>query len=144
MTIKIKKFEELSTKELYEILKLRSEIFVVEQNCIYQDLDDIDYESTHVFIEDKNQVIAYLRYFNKKDKTDTIQLGRVVTKKHGQGLGKKLLEIAINDIIKTHTKKIFLEGQVYAIGFYEKFGFKVISTQYLEDGILHVDMQLEL
>ena len=88
-----KYFEELSTNELYEILRARAEIFVVEQNCVYQDLDGIDYESLHVFAEEGGKVTAYLRAFYKDE--DTVQMGRVLTLRHGEGLGGKLLREGI-------------------------------------------------
>ena len=145
MNLVVKKFEELTTKELYEILKARIEIFVVEQNCIYQDLDDIDYNSFHIFYEQDGKVIAYLRAFTKKDNESIIQIGRVLTIEHGNGLGKKILEASIHVIKdKTNANKIFMEAQKYASGFYEKFGFKITSDEFLEDGIPHVNMELEL
>ena len=88
--LKTRYFKELNTTELYELLKARSEIFVVEQNCVYQDLDDRDYESLHVFYEEDGKVIAYLRAFRKEE--ETVQIGRVLTVKHGTGLGGKLLK----------------------------------------------------
>ena len=143
MELIIKSFNELSTKELYEILKTRSEIFVVEQNCAYQDIDDLDYDSIHIFIEDDDRVAAYLRIF-LKDK-NTAQIGRVVSLNHLKGLGSKIMEEAIRQIKEIYkVSKIYLEAQCYAIGFYEKFGFKVNSEEFLEDGIPHVKMILEL
>lgn len=144
MKINIKKFDELTTKELYEILKVRAEIFVVEQKCIYQDLDDIDYKSTHIFLEEENEIIAYLRYFPKEDEKDTIQIGRVLTKRHKNGHGKKLLELTLKHLKEVNIKKVFIESQVHAIKFYEKFDFKITSDEYLEDGIPHVDMILQI
>lgn len=114
MELKIKTFTELNTKELYEILKVRSEIFVVEQNCIYQDMDDTDYRSVHIFFEENGIVEAYLRIFEKDPANDIIQIGRVLTRIHGQGLGGELL----------------------------KEGFQICSEEFLEDGIPHVEMKL--
>lgn len=145
MKLVVKEFNKLTTKELYELLKARAEIFVVEQNCVYQDLDDIDYNSLHIFYEQDGKVIAYLRAFDKKGEDNTIQVGRVLTLEHGTGLGKKLIEESIQIIKdKTNANKIFMEAQKYAIGFYEKFGFKVTSDEFLEDGIPHVTMELKL
>lgn len=144
MNLTIKKFEKLTTTELYEILKLRAEIFVVEQNCPYQDLDDIDYDSLHIFLEQNKKVVAYLRIFQNKDDPDTVQIGRVVTLTHGSGLGKKLMEEGIKAIQETNAKQAYLEAQTYCIGFYERFGFKVISPEFILDGIPHVKMQLQL
>ena len=139
-----KTFDELTTKELYELLKARAEIFVVEQNCVYQDLDDIDYKSTHVFCENDNgNIIAYLRLFQRDDDLNIVQMGRVLTLEHGTGLGGKILHEGI-DVAKKYlkAKKIYIEAQKYAIGFYEREGFKVCSEDFLEDEIPHVQMEL--
>ena len=141
MELKIKTFNELTTKELYEILKSRAEIFVVEQNCVYQDLDDIDYKSIHVFYQKEDgRVAAYLRLFYKED-MKVIQMGRVLTLKHGTGLGKRILQEGIKIVeTKMQAEKIYIEAQKYAIGFYEQAGFEVCSEEFLEDGISHVEM----
>ena len=139
----IKLYKDLTIDELYEILKLRSIVFVVEQNCIYQDLDDIDKTSYHIFMKekDKPEIKVYLRVF-EKDK-DTAQIGRVVTaqdkrrKGYASELIKKGIEIAKNEMKKN---KVYLEGQVYASKLYEKLGFKIISDEFLEDGIPHYKM----
>ena len=141
MEIIIKKFNQLTLLELYEILKLRSIVFVVEQNCIYQDLDDIDKDSYHLFMKEKDEVKVYLRIF-EKDK-DTAQIGRVVTaenyrrKGYATQLMKKAIEVIKNELNKS---KIYLEGQVYAKKLYENLGFKIISDEFLEDGIPHYKM----
>ena len=141
MKLVSKYFEELTTTELYELLKVRSEVFVVEQNCIYQDLDDKDYRSLHVFYEEDREVLAYLRAFTKKE--GVVQVGRVLSTTHGIGLGGKILKEGLLQIQeKFHPKKIYLEAQCYAIGYYEREGFKVCSEEFLEDGIPHVEMEL--
>ena len=139
----IKLYKDLTIDELYEILKLRSIVFVVEQNCIYQDIDDIDKTSYHIFMKekDKPEIKVYLRVF-EKDK-DTAQIGRVVTaedkrrKGYASELIKKGIDIAKNELKKN---KVYLEGQVYAAKLYEKLGFKIISDEFLEDGIPHYKM----
>ena len=142
MELKTKFFNELNTTELYEILRARSEIFVVEQNCVYQDLDGKDYESLHVFYEENGRVAACLRAF-MKDET-TAQIGRVLTVKHGTGLGAKLLKSGIEKVRAVmNPKRIYIEAQCYAIGFYAREGFKVCSEEFLEDGIPHVQMIME-
>ena len=139
--MKSKYFDELSTKELYEILRARAEIFVVEQNCVYQDLDGIDDESLHVFAEEDGKVTAYLRAFFKDE--DTVQMGRVLTLRHGEGLGGKLLREGIAQIrAKMQPAKICIDAQCYATGFYEREGFRICSEEFLEDGIPHVQMVL--
>ena len=137
-----KHFEELTTYELYALLKSRAEIFVVEQNCIYQDLDDKDYQSLHVYYEKDGKILAYLRAFWKEK--GVIQVGRVLTLEHGIGLGGKLLHDGLEVIKKQYKpEKVFLEAQCYAIGFYEREGFCVCSEEFLEDGIPHVQMELK-
>ena len=145
MELKSKYFNELSTTELYEILKARSEIFVIEQKCIYQDLDDIDYKSIHIFYQQDNKVIAYLRIFPKEENWDIVQMGRVLSIEHGKGLGGKVLKEGIKFIKeKINAKKIYIEAQCYVIGFYKREGFKICSEEFLEDGIPHIKMELEL
>ena len=146
MDIIIKKFDELTLNELYKIMQLRSQVFVVEQNCIYQDLDDIDKISYHLFIKGNNDMIkAYLRIF-EKDK-DTAQIGRVVTeeKERKKGYATKLMEKGIQ-LIKNEMKKdkVYLEGQVYCKDLYLKLGFEIISDEFLEDGIPHIKMELKI
>jgi len=143
MELRIKTFDELTTKELYEILKSRAEIFVVEQNCIYQDLDDTDYKSIHVFYQNEDgRVTAYLRLFYNDD-INMVQMGRVLTLKHGTGLGKRILLEGIKIAEKKlQAERIYIEAQKYAIGFYEQAGFRVCSDEFLEDGIPHVKMIL--
>lgn len=143
MRLITKFFNELTTSELYELLKVRSEIFVVEQNCIYQDLDDIDYESLHVFYEEDGKVLACLRIFSIGE--DTIKIGRVLSAKHGIGLGGKVLKAGLEKAISTYNpKKIVISAQCYATGYYEREGFTIRSEEYLEDGIPHVRMELDL
>ncbi len=140
----VKAFDELTTVQLYEILKARSAVFVVEQNCIYQDLDDVDYRSLHVFECDaEKHVEAYLRLFEKADEPGVVQMGRVLTVRRGEGLGGAILKEGIQVATeRLGAKEIFLEAQVYAIGYYAKEGFSVCSEEFLEDGIPHVQMRM--
>ena len=139
MNLSIKKFDELTTRELYELLKVRAAVFVVEQNCVYQDLDEIDYRAVHVFLEEQGEVQAYLRVFEKEE--DLAQIGRVLTVKRGIGLGKKIMLEGIRAAKEfMHSRKIYIEAQCYAIDFYKGLGFQVASEEFLEDGIPHVQM----
>ena len=140
-----KNFSELTSHELYEIIKSRTEIFLLEQNIICQDLDDVDYDSLHCFYEERNRVIAYLRAFYADNTKDVVKIGRVLTLNHGNGLGRKLMQDSI-DVIKEKLpcKKICINAQKYATGFYEKFGFNVTSDDFLEEGVVHVAMELEV
>lgn len=145
MEYKFKWFNELTTQELYEILKSRAEIFLLEQKIICQDLDDIDYKSMHFFLENNNRVIAYLRAFYKTEDKKIVKIGRVLTLNHGKGLGRNLLEKSIAEIKNIpECEKICINAQKHAAGFYEKFGFKVISNEFLEEGVVHVSMELKL
>ena len=143
MDIKAKTFCDLTAKELYEILRVRAEIFVVEQNCVYLDPDGKDYDALHVFIEEDGRILAYFRAFQISD--DIVQLGRVLTVQRGKGLGGDLLREGIRQIRERFDPgTVYIEAQCYATGFYEKAGFTVSSEEFLEDGIPHVQMLLKL
>lgn len=146
MELIVKHFNELSTTELYEILKTRFEIFVTEQECIYQDLDDKDQDAIHVFCyNDAGRVAGCLRVFMRDAKNGVAQIGRVVTLEHGKGIGGKILRKGVEVAKKSfNAKKIYLEAQVYAIGYYAKEGFEVVSGEFMEDGIPHVKMELQV
>ena len=143
MTIHIKTFAELTPQELYDLLQLRSEVFVVEQNCPYQDVDGLDQESVHLWIEDCGRVAACARVYRIEG--GFIKIGRVVTplQHRGKGYGRAIME----ESIKVARERfggapILIHAQAYATGFYEKFGFRISSEVFLEDGIEHYEMQL--
>ena len=141
MRITAKYFDELTTRELYEILRLREAVFVMEQTCIYEDIDGADYESLHVFGEEGGKITAYLRAFRKPDEEGVVQIGRVLTAIRGEGLGGEILHEGIRIIEeKMRPERMYLEAQTYAIGFYEREGFRVCSDEFDEDGIMHVGM----
>lgn len=141
----IKRFEQLSATELYDILRARAEVFVVEQSCVYQDLDGIDRDAFHVYSENGGSLDAYLRIFMKDPSSRTAQIGRVLTLKRGCGLGLSILLEGIRAAKEIlHADKVYIEAQVYATGFYEKAGFRTVSEEFLEDGIPHVAMTLRL
>jgi len=138
-----KSFNELTTEELYSILKLRSEVFVVEQNCVYQDIDNKDQKAIHLFILKNEEVIAYTRLFNKGDYFTEASIGRVVVQEEYRkyGLGHLLIKESINAIKKHfNTSKITISAQTYLNFFYESHGFKQVGKEYLEDGIPHIKM----
>ncbi|MBQ5841418.1 MAG: GNAT family N-acetyltransferase [Clostridia bacterium] len=137
-----KYFNELSLSELYEILKARSQIFIVEQRMHCQDIDGIDLTARHCFLEDDGKVLAYLRAFYEEDSKRIVRIGRVLSVTHGIGLGAALMEQAIEDIQKNMPcQTICLDSQKHAIGFYEKLGFETVSDEFLEEGVLHVRME---
>ncbi len=145
MNLIVKRFHELTTTELYEILKARAQIFIMEQSILYQDMDNIDYQSYHCFFMEEDKVVAYLRAFYQDDAKTVVQIGRVLTIKHGNGFGKSLMEQSLKLILeKMPCKKISMDAQKHAIGFYEKFGFQVVSHEFLEEGVVHVVMELDV
>ena len=144
----IKKFSELSTEEIYNILKLRSEVFVVEQNCVYQDIDEKDQKATHLFIEKNSEIIAYTRIFKKGDYyEENPSIGRVVVskKERGKNLGKEIMKKSIYYIKENmDEKKIELSAQKYLDKFYKELQFYSEGEEYLEDGIPHQRMFYDL
>ena len=139
----IKTFDELTAKEVYEILKSRAEVFVKEQKITYVDEDDVDYRSWHVFAMDDGRVTAYLRAF--MDGKDTVKIGRVLTLVHGKGTGTQLMKYAVSQLKdKAGCKIIIMDAQSHAISFYQRLGFTITSEEYLEEGIPHVDMELRM
>lgn len=137
-------FEELSNRELYEILKLRSEIFVVEQNCVYNDLDNLDQEALHLFKLDNGEIVAYARLLKPGTRFPSASIGRVVTRfdKRRNGFSKQLILQAIDYIVSEWSvKSISISAQKYLREFYESLGFEVVSNEYLEDGIPHYEMR---
>ena len=144
MKLNIRHYSELTTDELYEILRARCEVFVVEQNCPYQDLDGLDKRSIHVFYtREDGSVAGCLRLFTLDGAPETVHLGRVVTTDRGTGLGGKMLhEGVLLAQSLLHAKEIVLKAQCYAVGFYAREGFAVCSEEFMEDGIPHVKMVL--
>lgn len=138
-----KEFSLLTVYELYEILKSRTEIFLLEQNIICQDMDDKDKESLHCFFWEDDRVIACLRAYPTA--VDEVTIGRVITLKHKNGLGRELMTKSVQEIKKHFgAKKICVHAQVRSAGFYEKMGFCVISGEFTESGVAHVLMEMEL
>lgn len=143
MEFLVKKFDALSLNELYAILQLRSEVFVVEQDCVYQDLDFKDQNALHVFGFKKDTIVAYTRIFKPGDYFKEASIGRVVVKdtERKYGYGHDLMKASINAVnIKFDTLEITISAQVYLKKFYETHGFKKVGKEYLEDGIPHIEM----
>lgn len=142
-----KHFSELTTGELYEILKLRAEIFVVEQDCVYNDIDDLDKDATHQFLIKDGKLVAYSRLLKPGTRFPDYSIGRVVVHKSGRGtgLGIQMMKEAKSFIRnKWKAKKIKISAQKYLRKFYEDLGFAVITEEYLEDGIPHFGMLYEM
>ena len=138
----IKSFEELNKAELYQIIQLRIAIFIVEQNCPYPDLDDMDQDAQHMWIEDAGEIVCYLRVNPAGSRFTEPSLGRIVTKKshRNHGLAEKLIKKAIDLVCEKESKAIRISAQCYLEKYYEKFGFIKASEEYLEDDIPHIEM----
>ena len=144
MKLNVKKFDELTNDELYDIMKLRISVFVVEQNCAYQDMDENDKGAYHVFFTENDKITAYLRVVDKYVLYDEVCIGRVISTKRRCGLGSKLVSEGIRVALeKFDAKRIIVGAQTYARPFYESLGFVKISDEYYEDSIPHIKMILE-
>lgn len=138
-----KKFNELSIHELYQLLQLRSEVFVVEQDCVYQDIDGKDEKALHVLGLKEGKIIAYVRLFNAGDYAKEAAIGRVVVqqKQRKYGYGREVMNFAILALEEAfNTTTIEISAQVYLDKFYTSLGFVAEGESYLEDGIPHIKM----
>ena len=141
MNFIVKKFEELTNREVYEILKARAKIFMFEQKIWYLDMDNVDYNAYHLFLEEKGEVVAYLRAF-KGENDGEIHIGRVLSVEHNKGLGTDLMNKAIDYFKQNKIKSIVLNSQIPAVKFYEKLGFNTVGEEFIEAGIPHIKMKL--
>ncbi|MES2545323.1 MAG: GNAT family N-acetyltransferase [Bacteroidota bacterium] len=142
----IKPFEALSLNELYQTLRLRSEIFVVEQNCVYQDIDNKDQKALHLLGEYEGQIVAYARLFKASDYFDQASIGRVIVDANfrDKKWGHDMMREAIAGIkLHFNESKITISAQLYLKKFYESHGFVQTSEMYLEDDIPHIEMKRE-
>ncbi len=140
-------FEELTTTDLYQLLQLRSEVFVVEQDCVYQDIDGLDQQAIHVLGFKDQEMLAYARVFKPGIYFKEASIGRVIVKgnSRGQDIGHLLMKKCIHLIQQNfETASIRISAQQYLIKFYEYHGFTSVGEGYLEDGIPHINMVLNL
>ena len=145
MKLTVKHFEELSALELYEIYKLRCAVFVVQQNCVYQDIDDADKVAYHLWLEDDTGITAYARVLPKGITFPEVSLGRVIAVHRRCGLGTEIVREAVRIAKEKFAAEIItIEAQTYARKLYENLGFTQTSEEFLEDGIPHIQMQLHL
>lgn len=139
----IKKFEDLNCKELYKILALRNEVFIVEQKCAYQDCDGKDIFAHHLFLEDEGEIAAYLRIIEKGISFGEVSLGRLLVRSRyrRKGIAREIMEKAIK-FVEEELKEyeIRISAQTYLINFYRSLGFRKVSEVYLEDEIPHIEM----
>lgn len=136
-----KSFPELTVDELYELLRIRSEVFVVEQDCVYQDMDGDDQLSIHLWLTEGDKVVALCRVCPAGTHMEEVSIGRVITTERGKGYGKRIMLDGIK-AAKDHfnARLIEIEAQEYARGFYEQVGFRQSSEPFILDGIPHIRM----
>lgn len=143
MIIEVRNFNELGTQELYDILQLRSEVFVVEQNCVYQDLDGKDTLAVHILGIKNGKLVAYTRIFTPEVLYKEASIGRVIVRKKERkfGYGKEIMEASIKVILDSYGNvPIRISAQTYLLKFYNSLGFVQQGKEYLEDGIPHILM----
>ena len=139
-----KRFQELTVDELYELLRARSEVFVVEQDCVYQDMDGDDQPSIHLWLTDGDKVVAVCRVCPAGTHMEEVSIGRVITTERGKGYGKRIMQEGIAVARECFgAKRIDIEAQEYAHGFYEQVGFRQSSEPFILDGIPHIRMTWE-
>lgn len=138
----VTEFNKLSPADVYNILKLRQDVFIIEQNCIYEDIDEIDLQSEHVMLYDGVMLTAYARIVPAGIKFDDISVGRIVVNRdyRQKGLGKTIVNEVLKILWDRETKKVVIEAQLYLQKFYESLGFKKISEPYDVDEIAHIIM----
>ncbi len=136
-----KSFEELTTDELYDLLRIRSDVFVVEQNCVYQDLDNDDQKAIHLWLTDDGKTVALCRVCPAGTHMEKVSIGRVITTVRGKGYGKQIMLAGIETAKECfNASEIEIEAQEYAKGFYEMVGFRQSSDPFILDGIPHIRM----
>lgn len=145
MELVVKHFSDLSTEELFAIYRLRIAVFVVEQNCPYQEIDEADKAAWHLWLREGEDIVAYARVLPPGITFPTASLGRVIAVKRRCGLGSQILAAALDTAReKFGAAPLTIEAQVYARALYEKAGFRQTSDVFLEDGIPHIQMQIQL
>lgn len=140
-TLHKKKFQELTIDELYELLRIRTDVFVVEQNCVYQDMDYDDQKAIHLWLTADDKVVALARVCPAGTHMAELSIGRVITTERGKGYGKRIMLAAIDAAVEHfQATEITIEAQEYAKGFYEGVGFRQSSDTFMLDGIPHIKM----
>lgn len=138
-------FQELTVDELYELLSVRSEVFVVEQNCVYQDMDGDDQKAIHLWLTVADKVMALARVCPAGTHIEEVSIGRVITTERNKGYGKQIMLHAMDAAVEHfNAKRIDIEAQEYARGFYESVGFMQSSESFMLDGIPHIRMTLTI
>lgn len=145
MDVIIKKYDDLTLDELYDILRIRVLVFVVEQKALCDELDGKDRDAYHVILRQDNEIKGYLRVFSEDESNREVKIGRVLTTERGKGYGRLIMQEGIELARKVYNPKIInVHSQTQAMEFYAKFGFKQVSDVFIEDTLPHVSMNLEL
>ena len=146
MKLEVKPWSELSRKEINDIFSLRSEVFIVEQDCAYQDVDGKDEKAEHVLLSIDEELVGYARVFNENIYFKEASFGRAVVKKkdRGEGYGHLIVDKALEHLKKNKQSSIKISAQSYLKGFYSSHGFVAKGNEYMEDGIPHTAMFLDL
>ena len=142
----IKTFDQLTTSELYELLRIRSEVFVVEQDCVYQDVDNNDQTAIHIWLTKDGKTVAMCRICPEGTKLASTSIGRVITTERGKGYGMLIMKIAINSVMERipAADHIEIEAQLTKQKFYERLGFIATSEPFMMEGLMHLEMKLNL
>jgi ElaA protein len=142
----IKTFDQMTTSELYELLRIRSDVFVVEQDCVYQDVDNNDQTAIHIWLTKDGKVVAMCRICPEGTKLASTSIGRVITTERGKGYGMLIMKIAINTIMERipAADHIEIEAQLTKQKFYERLGFVATSEPFMMEGLMHLEMKLDL
>ncbi|TVR19252.1 MAG: GNAT family N-acetyltransferase [Balneolaceae bacterium] len=141
----VKEFNSLTASEVYKILKLRQDIFIIEQDCIYDDIDNLDQHSEHLMLSDGETLIAYLRIVPPGKKFENYSIGRVIVKKRyrGKNLGRQIMKKSLSILKDRNAEIVKIEAQEYLLDFYRSLGFNAISDSYAVDGIPHIEMKIQ-
>ena len=142
----IKTFDQLTTSELYELLRIRSDVFVVEQNCVYQDMDNNDQTAIHIWLTKDGKTVAMCRICPEGTKMPNTSIVRVITTERGKGYGMLIMKIAINTVMERipAADHIEIEAQLTKQKFYERLGFVATSEPFMMEGLMHLEMKLNL
>lgn len=146
-TLNIKTFDQLSTAELYDLLHIRSSVFIVEQDCVYQDLDYNDQTALHLWLTGNDgKIVALCRICPAGTKLNDLSVGRVISTERGKGYGALIFQKALDTVHQyfPETKVVKIEAQLTKLHFYERFGFCATSEPFMFEGLLHIDMELKM
>ncbi len=146
MELHVKTYDELTKDELYALLHLRSKVFIVEQDCVYQDLDYNDQTAVHLWLTHEGQMVAMGRICPAGTKMGGLSIGRIISAERGRGYGKAIMQAALDETVKRFpsVKRIEIEAQADKQGFYESFGFRATSEPFMYEQRLHMNMVLDL